>query len=336
VDAAAEDGHVANHAVAAPRLAPVMPWSQSLVGPQWDPTARDQGPHGCDHQRVGATLPHMTNTAPTTWFITGASSGMGLSLARAAAGRGDNVAALARSVDSLASLADECGGRMLTMPVDVRRQEEVDDAVARTVDAFGRIDVVHNNAGYGLAGAVEEAADDQARSVFDTNVFGNLNVLRATLPVLRRQGSGHVLQGSSFYGRVTHPGVGLLCATKYALEGLTDAMAKEIAPFGIKVTMVEPGPTATPFGANFHVAGRIDDYDETLRAPQPEPAPPGDDPDRVAAAIIAAVEAERPPLRLITGSVALSEIRAELQSQLAELEAWAEIAEGVDRPLTAA
>jgi NADP-dependent 3-hydroxy acid dehydrogenase YdfG len=148
----------------------------------------------------------MSNTVPSTWFITGASSGIGLALAGSAAGRGDNVVALARDVASLGTLVDEQGARVLALAVDVRRQAEVEHAVARAVEAFGRIDVVANNAGYGLFGAVEEATDEQARDIFDTNVFGVLNVLRATLPVLRAQRSGHVLQGSSFYGRTAHPG----------------------------------------------------------------------------------------------------------------------------------
>jgi NADP-dependent 3-hydroxy acid dehydrogenase YdfG len=136
--------------------------------------------------------------AVLTWFITGASSGIGLALARAAAARGDNVVALARHATPLGRLVDEYGARVLVLAVDVRRQAEVKDAVARAVAAFGRIDVVANNAGYGLFGAIEESTDEQARAIFDTNVFGVLNVLRATLPVLRAQGSGHILQGSSF------------------------------------------------------------------------------------------------------------------------------------------
>ena len=276
----------------------------------------------------------MTQPTPSTWFITGASSGIGLALAQAAAGRGDNVVALAREVASLRTLVEEHGPRVLAVSADVRRPTEVDDAVARAVEAFGRIDVVANNAGYGLFGAVEESTDEQARGIFDTNVFGVLNVLRATLPVLRAQRGGHILQGSSYYGRVAHPGVGLLTATKYAVEGLTDALVGELEPLGVKVTLVEPGPTATAFGANLQVAATIDDYDQTVRVVQKSIAelPPEafNDPDRVAVAILAAVDADRPPLRLATGSFAVKEIRAALQAQLDELEAWASTAEAVD------
>ena len=163
---------------------------------------------------------------------------------------------------------------------------------------------------------------------------------RSTLPVLRAQRSGHILQGSSFYGRVAHPGVGLLSATKYAVEGITDALVGELEPLGIRVTMIEPGPTATRFGASFVHADRIDDYDPTVRTVAEETAalPPEafDDPDRVAAAVVAMVDAERPPLRFPTGSKAVQLIRAALDSQLQELEAWRPAAEAVDSvPATA-
>jgi NAD(P)-dependent dehydrogenase (short-subunit alcohol dehydrogenase family) len=280
------------------------------------------------------TDPTTAARTPSTWFITGASSGIGRALAEAAAGRGDNVVALARDVTPLDPLAHRHGRRVLALPVDVRRQAEVESAVSRAVEAFGRIDVVANNAGYGLFGAVEESTDEQARGVFDTNVFGVLNVLRATLPVLRAQRNGHVLQGSSYYGRVAHPGVGLLAATKYAVEGLTDALVGELAPLGIAVTLVEPGPTATAFSAHFAVADAIDDYDPTVREVQKSigelPPEAFDAPDRVAAAILTAVDADRPPLRLVTGSTALTAIRAGLRGQLDELDAWAATAEAVD------
>lgn len=276
----------------------------------------------------------MTVHTPSTWFITGATSGIGMALTQAAAGRGDNVVALARDAAPLGTCVDQHGARVLPLSADVRRRTDVDDAVSRAVEAFGRIDVVANNAGYGLFGAVEESTDEQARAIFDTNVFGVLNVLRATLPVLRAQRAGHILQGSSYYGRVAHPGVGLLTATKYAVEGLTDALVGELEPLGIAVTLVEPGPTATAFGANFQVADTIDDYDQTVRVVAKSIAelPPDayNAADRVAGAILAAVDAERPPLRLPTGSFAVQQIRAALQSQLDELEAWAATSEAVD------
>jgi short-subunit dehydrogenase len=281
----------------------------------------------------------MRVNTPSTWLITGASSGIGHALAHAAADRGDNVVALSRDVSALRTLEGAHGGRVLVLATDVRKQRDVDDAVSRAVAAFGRIDVVANNAGYGLFGAVEESTDEQARAIFDTNVFGLLHVLRATLPVMRAQRSGHILQGSSYYGRVAHPGVGLLAATKYAVEGLTDALFGELEPLGIEVTLVEPGPTATAFVANLDVAGHIDDYDPTVRVVQKTigdlPPEAFNDAERVAAAMVAAFEAERPPRRLVTGSYAVKEIRAALLGQLEELDAWAGAAAAVDRATAA-
>ncbi len=269
-----------------------------------------------------------------TWFITGASSGIGSALTRAATNRWDNVVALARDVAPLSSIVDEHGARVLPLAVDVRRQADVENAVSQAVESFGRIDIVANNAGYGVFGAVEEVTDQQARAIFDTNVFGVLNVLRATLPVLRAQGGGHIMQGSSYYGRTAHPGVGLLSATKYAVEGVTEALAGELAPLGIKVTLVEPGPTATAFGSNFIVADVIDDYDRTVREVQKSigelPPEAFNDPERVVTAILAAADADPPPLRLVTGGTAVDAIRTALQRQLDELEQWAATAHAVD------
>ncbi len=277
----------------------------------------------------------MTNdtTAPT-WFITGASSGIGRAVADAAAARGDRVVALARDTAPLADLRDAHPERVLAIAADVRRPADVDEAVRRTLETFGRIDVVANIAGYGLFGAVEEATDEQARGIFDTNVHGVLNVLRATLPTLRAQGAGHVLQGSSYYGQTAHPGVGLLAATKYAVEGLTDALVGELEPLGIRTTAVEPGPTATAFLANLDLAGTLGDYDGTVREVQRSlgelPPEAFNAPERVATAILAAVDADRPPLRLVTGGHAVQEVRAALRARLDELDAWERTALAVD------
>lgn len=285
----------------------------------------------------------MTNTAkgvPRIWFITGATSGIGNALAFAAIERGDNVVALARDTRQLDGLAGTHPDRVLAIDTDVRDEQSVKNAVAQAVTKFGRIDVVANNAGYGLFGAVEESTDAQARAIFDTNVFGVLNVLRATLPVLRRQKSGHILQGSSYYGQSAHPGVGLLAATKYAVEGLTDALVGEVAPLGIKVTAVEPGFTATQFLANLDVAcNYASDYDQTVRKVHEDlgalPPEAFNDPDRVATAIIAVVDADNPPTRLATGSAAAKGIRAALDARIADLDAWADVTHSVDAPAAA-
>ena len=283
----------------------------------------------------------MSGSRPLTFFITGASSGIGFALSRAAAERDDNVIAIARDVEAVAALADDHPSRVLALGCDVRDETQVANAVAQAISRFSQIDVVHNNAGYGVFGAVEEVSDELARGIFDTNVFGVLNVLRATLPALRRQGHGHILQGSSYYGQTAHPGVGLLSATKYAVEGLTDALVGELAPLGIKVTLVQPGPTATPFGSNFKSASvTIADYDQTVRevakATAALPASAFDSPDRVASAILAAVDAERPPLRLATGTSGLGQMRTALQSRLDDYEAWRPVTEAVDSTPAAA
>ncbi len=275
-----------------------------------------------------------TSKAPITWFVTGASSGIGLALTEAAAARGDNVVALARHIDALSPLAAAHAGRITPVAADVRRQSSIDDAVALALHTYGRIDVVANNAGYGLFGAVEEVDDEQAREIFDTNFFGVLTVLRATLPILRRQRAGHILQGSSYYGQTAHAGVGLLAATKCAIEGLTDALLDEVAPLGIDVTLVEPGPTATPFLANLHHARPIDDYDRTVREVQRQigelPPTAFNDPNRVAAAILTAVDSDTPPVRLVTGGFAVTEIDAALRRRRDELAAWHQVSCDVD------
>jgi NAD(P)-dependent dehydrogenase (short-subunit alcohol dehydrogenase family) len=270
----------------------------------------------------------MTNSGTKTWFITGATSGIGRELTLAALRRGDNVAALARTIDGLHDLAGQFGGALLTLSVDVRDEAAVRAAAQRTVAAFGRIDVVANNAGYGLFGAVEEASDAQARAIFDTNVFGVLNVLRATLPVLRAQRSGHVLQGSSVYGQSAHPGVGLLAATKYAVEGLSDALVAELAPLGITVTIVQPQFTATGFLANLHVAEPTPDYDPTVRAVHQQigtlPAAAFADPAHVAAAVLTAVDADTPPLRLAVGAASAEGMRTALHARMRDLDEWSQ------------
>jgi NAD(P)-dependent dehydrogenase (short-subunit alcohol dehydrogenase family) len=275
----------------------------------------------------------MTRNTPPNWFITGASSGIGRELVRQALTAGEAVTAVARSTAALDDLRDL--GPLLTVDADVRDEAGMRKAVEQAVGRFGRIDVLANNAGYGLFGAVEEAADAQARAIFDTNLFGVLNVLRAALPVLRAQRSGHILQGSSYFGQTAIPGVGLLAATKYAVEGLTDALAEEVAPLGISVTLIQPGLTATPFLANLDLAVEIHaDYDGTVRQVHQAigglPASAFAGVDRVVAGIRTAVADPNPPGRLALGGAGADEMRAALARRLADLDAWAAVTTGVD------
>ncbi|TDK25215.1 SDR family NAD(P)-dependent oxidoreductase [Arthrobacter crusticola] len=276
-----------------------------------------------------------TPTEAKTWFITGASSGIGRELVLAALGRGDSVAALSRKTAPLDDLAREYPNRLLLLSADVADEAAVTAAVSRTVENFGTIDIVANNAGYGLFGGVEEATDTQARAIFDTNVFGVLNVLRATLPVLRAQRSGLILQGSSLYGQFAHPGVGMLAATKFAVEGLSEALAQEVAPLGIKVSIVQPGATETPFLANLAFAEPIEAYDGTVRAVQKAigeiPAGSGIDPAAAVAALMAVVDSDTPPLRIALGEAGADQMRAALNGRLTELDAWSTVTASADK-----
>jgi short-subunit dehydrogenase len=275
----------------------------------------------------------MTRTNPAgsarTWFITGASSGIGRELTTAALERGEQVAALARRSEALSDLRERFGRTLFALSADVADESAVKDAVSQSVARFGNIDVVANNAGYGLFGAVEEASDAQARAIFDTNVFGVLNVLRATRPVLRAQGSGHILQGSSLYGQMAHPGVGLLAATKYAVEGLTDAMVEEVRPLGITVTLIQPSPTASAFLNNLEFAQPIPEYDQTVRNVQKAigelPAEAFITPAAAARAIMDMVDSDQPPLRFAVGIQAENDMRAALAARLQDLDGWAEV-----------
>ncbi|HEX6520384.1 MAG TPA: SDR family NAD(P)-dependent oxidoreductase [Streptosporangiaceae bacterium] len=271
----------------------------------------------------------MTTENPRVWFITGATSGIGRELARQALEAGEAVTAVARNTSDLARQLGK-PDLLLAADADVRDEAAVRRAADEAVSRFGRIDVVANNAGYGLFGAVEEATDPQARAVFDTDVFGALNVLRAVLPVLRKQRSGHILQGSSYFGQTAIPGVGLLAAAKYAVEGLSDALAAEVAPLGIKVTLIQPGLVATPFLSNQDTATTVEpDYDQTVRKVQETigalPKSQFASADRIAEGIRTAVASENPPLRLALGATGASQMRAALMARIADLDAWAAV-----------
>ena len=270
-----------------------------------------------------------------TWLITGVSSGFGRALAEAALERGDNVAGTLRRPDQLEPFNALQPDRALALLADVTDTPAVFRAVDATIAAFGRVDVLVNNAGYGLQGAIEELDDAASRAQFDVNVFGALEVTRAVLPHMRRQRSGHIVQVSSMAGVVGRAGLGLYAASKHALEGLSQSLAAETAPFGIRVTVVEPGAFRTEWAGRSMVhAEAIADYDETVRPTRDRLArlngKQAGDPARAAAAIMTAVDADDPPFRLPLGGDAVDMIRAALDRQRAEIDAWEDVSRDVE------
>lgn len=181
------------------------------------------------------------------WFITGASRGFGRVWTEAALERGDKVAATARNVSSIAALKEKHGDRVLTLPVDVTKPEQVKTALTEAHAYFGKLDIVLNNAGYSLVGTIEEARAEDVEAMYETNIFGTLAVIQAALPLLRKQGHGHILGTSSGMGHMTAPVIGYYCSSKWAFEAIHVSLAAEVKPFGIQVTIIEPGAYATEF-----------------------------------------------------------------------------------------
>lgn len=273
----------------------------------------------------------------SVWFITGASRGLGAELTRSALGAGHQVAATARQPEALNRLFPDAGERLLPVRLDVTSQAQAAAAVEATAGRFGRLDVVVNNAGRGLLAAVEEASGAAVRAVYETNVFGTLNVLRAALPVLRAQRSGRIVNISSIGGFVGSPGWGVYNSTKFALEGISEALAREVAPLGITVTIVEPGYFRTDFldDSSLHTESAvIEDYAETAgvtrtRAAQVNHAQPGD-PARAAAVIEHIASADRPPLRVQLGRDAFTAIADKLAFVAGEQRTWHDLSVSTD------
>lgn len=265
------------------------------------------------------------------WFVTGASRGFGRELSALALERGDAVVATARDPQPLAA---ELGAneRLMCARLDLNDARTARAAVAAALERFGHVDVLVNNAGRGLIGAVEEVADEEAREVFDVNVFGTLAVTRALLPSMRARRSGTIVNISSVGGFVSRTGGGIYAATKFAIEGFSEALRAELAPLGIRVVIVEPGAFRTDFldaSSMRYAAQVIDDYAETAgefrgSAATGNHRQPGD-PRKAAAAMIAAATAADPPLRLVLGQDALDRVAVKLDRVHADLEAWAEI-----------
>jgi NADP-dependent 3-hydroxy acid dehydrogenase YdfG len=273
----------------------------------------------------------------TVWFITGTSSGVGEAVALAALKDGDRVVATARRPETLSKRISHQTDRVLPIQLDVRNKHEAHQAVSEAVAAFGRIDVVVNSAGYGLFGPVEMATSEQARAIFETNFFGVLNVLRATLPVLRKQRAGHVVQMSSHFGQMSYPATGMLAATKHAVGGVTAALAQELAPLGVRFTMIESGAIDTPFMSNSIATETDADYEGTvgavLRSLTQIPAEKLLSVAAVATAITRVATTDQPPLHLAIGRTAAEAIHTELAARLQELNGWEERPGTTDGPV---
>jgi NAD(P)-dependent dehydrogenase (short-subunit alcohol dehydrogenase family) len=262
--------------------------------------------------------------ATKTWFITGTSRGFGREWAQAALARGDQVAATARDVSSLSGLVEQYGDAVLALELDVTDRAADFAAVARAHDHFGRLDVVINNAGYGLFGAIEEVSEVQARAQIETNLFGALWITQAALPYLRTQRSGHIIQVSSIGGIAAFAGIGLYHASKWGLEGFSEALSLEVAEFGIHVTLVEPGGFDTDWSGSSAVrAEPIAAYEDARRqmAARRSQLPQGHT-DATGEAILQIVDAENPPLRVFFGAPPLQIAKDRYAQRLKTWEEW--------------
>ncbi len=261
------------------------------------------------------------------WLITGCSTGFGRHLAEAALNQGDRVIVTARNLGQIEDLGEKHPDSAVAFPLDVRDKGSIRDAINAGLVAFRRIDVVVNNAGYALMGALEELSEQQIRDQFETNFFGVLNVTRAVLPLLRKQGSGHILNVSSVGGRLTVPSLGLYHASKFALEGLSEELAQELKPLGIKVTLLEPGGFVTDFwGRSLVVADPMPEYD-FLRKQMAKYSAGSlrGDPSIGVKAILRVVELPEPPLRLAIGPNALPRLVNKLTGDIEEYRRYEDI-----------
>jgi NAD(P)-dependent dehydrogenase (short-subunit alcohol dehydrogenase family) len=280
----------------------------------------------------------IASSASPVWFITGCSTGFGREIAQAVLARGWRAVVTARDPDTVADLASTYPDRALPLKLDVTSPDAVAAAVAQVKSAFGRIDVLVNNAGYGYLSAVEEGEDNEVRAMFEVNFFGAVSAIKAVLPVMREQGAGHIVNITSVGGLVGNPGSGYYAATKFALEGLGEALARETAELGIKVTTVEPGPFRTDWAGRSLKQTRqsIDAYASIAGKRRAQVAgssgqQPGD-PARAALAIIAAVEAATPPSNLVLGKPGLESVRAKLARLERDLDTWEATTLGADFP----
>jgi len=275
--------------------------------------------------------------ADRVWLVTGCSSGIGRALCERVLAGGERVVCTARRVEMLRDLAERYPDRAIALRLDVADPASVAGAVEEAVARAGKIDVLVNNAGYGVIGALEEVAESEIRRIFETNVFGVIRVTKAVLPHMRARRSGHILNVSSALGFVTKGGYSTYSATKFAVEGLSEALAQEVAPFGIKVTILAPGSFRTDFrGAGLYQAPVTPAYAESLAAfrrdiVESDGKQPGD-PKRGAEAIIAVVNAAEPPQRLAMGKQSATGARNKLAAFGREVESWMELSLSADFP----
>lgn len=276
----------------------------------------------------------MSGWGGKNWFITGASAGFGLAIGRAVLDRGGRVIATARNRSALDELADYGGDRVLPLELDVRDSAAIAPSIA-AAEAFGGVDVLLNNAGYGYLAGVEESTDEEVAAQFDVNFFGAVRLIRAALPAMRARGSGYIVNMSSIGGTRGSMGAGFYAATKFALEGVSEALAGECARFGVKVLIVEPGYFRTDFSGRSlqSPSNPHPDYDFLLRQRQRAASVDGLQPGNPAAALAAllqAMDSDNPPLHLPLGSDAIAFIRETLELRSAELGAWRDVSASTD------
>jgi NAD(P)-dependent dehydrogenase (short-subunit alcohol dehydrogenase family) len=272
------------------------------------------------------------------WLITGCSTGFGRALALEALAQGHQVAVASRNTKDVSDIIEKYPDLAFAVTLDVTNKQQITDAVKLTIEKLGRIDVLVNNAGIGYFGAIEESEDVAVRNMFDINVFGLGNMIQAVLPFMRKQKSGHILNVASIGGLRSFPGVGYYNATKYAVDGLSEALYKEVAPLGIKVTIIAPSGFRTDWAGRSanDTQIKIDDYELTARKNMGDIRrssgnQPGD-PVRAAKAMIMITEVENPPLRLLLGAGALKGARLKIEELKHDFETWAEVSEGADAP----
>ncbi|WP_439490204.1 SDR family NAD(P)-dependent oxidoreductase [Algoriphagus sp.] len=265
---------------------------------------------------------------PKVWFITGTSRGFGRIWAEAALKRGDQVAATARNVESIAGFKERYGENVLLLPLDVTKPDQVKSSLDHAYDYFGKLDIVFNNAGYSLVGTIEESDPDDVRALYETNIFGPLAVIKAALPLLRKQGYGHIIGTSSNLGHITLPVIGYYCSSKWAFESIHESLAAEIAQFNIKVTIVEPGAYATEFGSQQSLkfaegmeiyAGFKEKFFGELSKTEKG------NPEATAQALFSMVDSENPPLRFNLGSHNLPGVKQVYSERLKIWELWDEV-----------